>query len=258
MAQTRPLAAAAAAMVATAALATASALIEEPATDSSRLALSGSLTSIAFIALALMGSLLIAAPLRETLALVRPRAGGASPAQLVAGQLGFGVLVSAAVAASGFVEGSSLERIDRAMADATGEGIALLAVGVSLLPGISEELLFRGLLLGVLLVRLGAGWAIAISTLPFALLHLDLAHTLGAGLLGLYLAGVRIATGSTLVCIFCHVAQNSAAIALARMSWPGWAEVLALAVAILLSALALREMRRAWPGRSVAGNGGAG
>lgn len=245
MAEARPFAAAAAAAVAVAAMAAGAGLADDY--DAGELAFAGAVASLAFVAWALAGALLIARPVRDTLALTRPRSGAAATARIVAGQLGYGVLVSVALAASGITEGSSIERMDRAMGAAAPQMVAWLALGVALAPGIGEELLFRGLALGALLDRAGPVRALVVSTLAFAVLHLDPAHALGAGLLGLYLGAARIATGSTLVAIVCHVANNAFAVALSTQRWPLWADRLALVAAAGLALLGAIELARRWP-----------
>ena len=252
MAETRPRAAVGAAATAVAALAVGAGLARDRPLDAEWLALAGASASLSFAAFALMGALLTPARLRDTLALVRPCPGSPSLALLLGGQLGFGVVVSAGLAWMGVVEGSSLEQFDDAMAVAPPPAVALLAIGVALLPGIAEELLFRGLLLGALLRRIGTPAAIALSTLPFALLHFDPVHMLGAGALGLYLAGVRVATGTTLACILCHVANNALAIVLSTQSWPGWIDWIVLPLALLCAVAGALSMYRAGPASTVA------
>jgi membrane protease YdiL (CAAX protease family) len=79
----------------------------------------------------------------------------------------------------------------------------------ALLPGLSEELVFRGLLQRAA----PPGWpAIVISALAFALFHVDPQHAAGVLPLGLFLAWVASRAG-TLVTIAAHVANNTAAIA---------------------------------------------
>jgi membrane protease YdiL (CAAX protease family) len=78
----------------------------------------------------------------------------------------------------------------------------------ALLPGVSEELVFRGLLQRAA----PPGWpAIAISGLAFALFHVDPHHAAGVLPLGLFLAWVASRAG-TRVTILAHVVNNSAAI----------------------------------------------
>ena len=78
----------------------------------------------------------------------------------------------------------------------------------ALLPGVSEELLFRG----VLQRSVGRGvWAIVISGVVFALFHVDPHHMVGVLPLGLFLAFVA-SRGGTWVAIFAHVVNNTLAI----------------------------------------------
>lgn len=84
----------------------------------------------------------------------------------------------------------------------------------ALLPGVSEELVFRGLLQRAA----PPGWrAIVISGVAFALFHVDPHHAAGVLPLGLFLAWVASRVG-TLVTIAAHVANNSAAIAALHVS----------------------------------------
>jgi membrane protease YdiL (CAAX protease family) len=110
----------------------------------------------------------------------------------------------------------------------------------ALLPGISEELAFRGLLQsasGPASVRL------ALSAILFALVHVDPHHVIGVLPLGLFFAWVASRYG-TLVTIGAHVANNTLAIAMARagqdseqvvpFSWvaASWLVVLACTIAL--------------------------
>jgi len=82
----------------------------------------------------------------------------------------------------------------------------------ALLPGVSEELLFRG----ILQRALGAGaLAIVASGVGFALFHVDPHHVVGVLPLGLFLAWVGARAG-TLVTVVAHAANNAVAIAAAQ------------------------------------------
>jgi membrane protease YdiL (CAAX protease family) len=82
----------------------------------------------------------------------------------------------------------------------------------ALLPGVSEELMFRGLLLHAA----GVGrFGICVSALSFALFHVDPHHVAGVLPLGFFLAWVGARCG-TLVTIFAHVVNNAAAIGAAH------------------------------------------
>jgi membrane protease YdiL (CAAX protease family) len=82
----------------------------------------------------------------------------------------------------------------------------------ALLPGIAEELAFRGLLQQA---AGRTGVAIAISGVAFALFHIDPHHVIGVLPLGLFLSWVA-ARSSTYVTVVAHVVNNSAAIAIVR------------------------------------------
>ena len=90
------------------------------------------------------------------------------------------------------------------------EGAPLLLVWpfFALLPGVSEELLFRGVLQRS--VKRPA-LAIAASGVGFALFHVDPHHVAGVLPLGLFLAWVA-QRSSTWVTVFAHVANNTFAI----------------------------------------------
>jgi membrane protease YdiL (CAAX protease family) len=78
----------------------------------------------------------------------------------------------------------------------------------ALMPGVSEELLFRGLLQRAFAPGVRA---ILISGIGFALFHLDPHHVVGVLPLGLFLAWVGSRAG-TVVTMFAHVMNNAAAV----------------------------------------------
>jgi membrane protease YdiL (CAAX protease family) len=80
---------------------------------------------------------------------------------------------------------------------------------LALLPGLSEELFFRGLIQRAF----GNGLrAILVSALFFAGFHLDPHHVAGVLPLGLYLAWLGARSGSTWVPIVAHIANNALAV----------------------------------------------
>ena len=78
----------------------------------------------------------------------------------------------------------------------------------ALLPGIAEELMFRGVLQNAARSR---NLGIAVSALGFAAFHLDPHHVAGVLPLGFFLAWVGARCG-TLVTIVAHIANNTLAI----------------------------------------------
>ena len=93
--------------------------------------------------------------------------------------------------------------------------LALLVVSLGPLV---EELLFRGALLSALLRRMHAGWAVAVSSLLFACVHLpDLGFLWYAvpnlALLGAVLAWLRLRSGSLWPAVVAHGMNNLLAVA---------------------------------------------
>lgn len=88
---------------------------------------------------------------------------------------------------------------------------------LALLPGVAEELLFRGMLQRAL----GNTWrAIALSAVLFAAYHVDPHHALATLPLGLFLAWVAARSDSSLVAIAGHIVNNSLALVAARFFAP--------------------------------------
>lgn len=88
---------------------------------------------------------------------------------------------------------------------------------IALAPGISEELFFRGL------IQRSYGFgakAITISAITFSLVHMDPIHVTGVIPLGFFLAWVAVRSGSTLVTIVAHIANNSLALLAGQMADP--------------------------------------
>jgi membrane protease YdiL (CAAX protease family) len=86
--------------------------------------------------------------------------------------------------------------------------LVVLWPSFALVPGVAEELLFRGVLQGALGRNLRG---ILIAGTAFALFHIDPVHVVGVLPLGLFLSWVAYRS-STLVSIFAHVANNSLAV----------------------------------------------
>ena len=83
------------------------------------------------------------------------------------------------------------------------------SVWIGLLPGMSEELLFRG----VMLPSIGLNsTGLVVSSLCFGVLHMSGKHqwpyAIWAGLVGLVLGGSALVTGNLLVPIVAHVVTN--------------------------------------------------
>tara|TARA_B100000029_G_scaffold509956_1_gene600312 strand:+ start:1434 stop:2144 length:711 start_codon:yes stop_codon:yes gene_type:complete len=83
-----------------------------------------------------------------------------------------------------------------------------------LIAPISEEILFRGFLLKKISSRYGPKKSILITSIIFALFHLDLGSIIPVFILGASIGWVKNKTGSLLPCIGIHIIQNSLAVIL--------------------------------------------
>ncbi len=101
----------------------------------------------------------------------------------------------------------------------TAHGLPALYLAVVVAAPVFEELLFRGFLLPGLRPALGAVSAALLSSLAFALPHLqyDAVDMSAVFVLGLLFAGVRLKTGSTLLTMSLHAITNL--IATLQVAW---------------------------------------
>lgn len=126
--------------------------------------------------------------------------------------------------------------------------IWLISLQVCLLAPVMEELLCRGLILRGLLQRMRPGWAIILSAFLFALMHGNLWQGVPAMLLGALLGFVYYKTGSLLLTMLMHAANNAFSLMLiktpsyaAASDWtdilPLWGYVALVVAGALLAAL---------------------
>lgn len=94
----------------------------------------------------------------------------------------------------------------------------LLLLGI--LPGVCEELIFRGVVLQGLRKNFSDGVAIVVSALMFALFHTNLQQLIYPFILGLILAWIAIRSGSLIVSIIVHTTNNFIVILLAYINKP--------------------------------------
>ncbi len=160
------------------------------------------------------------APLAAVVGPVRPvaRRLGAGLGLGVATMLGSSLLVAVLVRLSGSDAVPEQLILDEALAGGVRTALALVAAVV--LAPVAEELLFRGLLYRALRRRRGVLGAVVVSSVAFAVVHLDVAATQPLALVGLTLVGVVMAlayerTGGLLVPVAAHAAYNGTALALA-------------------------------------------
>lgn len=80
---------------------------------------------------------------------------------------------------------------------------------IGLLPGIAEEILFRGYLQRRFIDRWGPAQGIAVTSIIFGLFHVTPHGIALATIIGVWLGMLAYQIGSILPGIFCHAAINS-------------------------------------------------
>jgi len=123
------------------------------------------------------------------------------------------------------------------LASAVQDGSGLVVLGFillgSLLPGIIEELAFRGYIQSRLLQRWPAWAAVGVSSLLFALFHLDPAYMVVVFPVGLWLGFLAWRTGGTLQGMVCHAFNNAVAFGLLALD-PQLSESVELVISMVL------------------------
>lgn len=93
-----------------------------------------------------------------------------------------------------------------------------LVGGLALVPAISEELAFRGVVLGLLRARWRPGAAVIAQALLFGLLHASLIRVLPTAALGLLLGALAVRTGWLLPGLLAHATHNALIVLVAHFS----------------------------------------
>ena len=135
---------------------------------------------------------------------------------------------------------------------ARSESLLLVLPLFALVPGICEELFFRGMLQRALGSSVGV---VIVVAMAFSLYHIDPHQIAGTLPAGLYLGWLAARTGSTLVPIVAHVTNNCLALVAASVGAlrfgygttepiPGWWIVLAAAISAASIAVLVRRTRR--------------
>lgn len=143
------------------------------------------------------------------------RRGRLSPGQtalLILGTLGASLALDGVLDLTGLKEHSTLGEFAHRIAGVRGPTLLLSALAFGLAPGISEELLCRGLLQRGLVRRLDAPLGILLASVVFGALHVDPIHAAFAAALGLYLGIASHLAGGIRASITCHTVNNLVAL----------------------------------------------
>ncbi len=98
-----------------------------------------------------------------------------------------------------------------------------VALLVSLVPAFCEELFFRGYVQSRLAAIWHPGAAILLTSVVFAMVHIDAQHIIAVLPIGLYLGWAAWRSGSVWLSMLLHALNNLAAVLLDRSDLPHWA-----------------------------------
>jgi ABC-type Na+ efflux pump permease subunit/membrane protease YdiL (CAAX protease family) len=131
--------------------------------------------------------------------------------------------------------------------------VALLAFAV--LPGLCEELLFRGAMLGLFRSRGSAPASVAFTALAFGLFHVDVARLLPTAVLGVLLGVLAVRTRSVVPGICAHLINNSVLLTLAHFQLDLWEPLLVGALSAVAAVALVARSGASAPaaGRSAVG-----
>ena len=190
-----------------------------------------------FLAAALGAALCSPVPLRRRLGLDRPSVPWWALLLLVAATPAAGYCGHLLMSALFDEPSENLERLEKMFGGKTGWFLLLVTLSISVLPGVSEELLFRGYSQRRLLQRWHPAAAIGLSSVLFALAHLDPAHVVGVLPLGVWLGVIAWLCGSTWPSILCHTTNNATAVLLTNLgaATPGESVELGPADAVIIA-----------------------
>lgn len=162
--------------------------------------------------LAFAGAALSPGSAWERLGLRPGRLSAGQTVLLVLGTLGASLALDGLLDLTGLKEQGSLGEFTRLIAGIRGRALLLSLLAFGLAPGISEELLCRGLLQRGLVRRLGAPVGILLASAIFGALHVDPIHAASAVALGLYLGIASHLAGGIRASIACHIVNNLVAL----------------------------------------------
>lgn len=168
-------------------------------------------TMAVFAGAAALGAKLSPVPWRDRL---RCRPVKVPGSVLVAGSgavLGIGMTVIGLDGLGLIPRSDVLESLELFMTGLSGPELVLTVLVIGILPGIAEELMFRGYIQTRLSERWGARWAILWTSLMFGVMHLDLVQGGFAVATGAVLGFITERTGSIFPAMICHATNNTIA-----------------------------------------------
>jgi uncharacterized protein len=119
-------------------------------------------------------------------------------------------MISSAVVGSFMEDSATLVEMTRVFRDFAGAGYMIpLALLVGATPGVCEELLFRGYIQTRLTQRYRGGIGILLTSILFAVFHMDLVHSTAVFALGVWLGWICWHSGSLFPAMLAHFVNNT-------------------------------------------------
>jgi membrane protease YdiL (CAAX protease family) len=172
---------------------------------------------------------------------------GAAMVGLIGLTFAYGAIVELAGLSS--ADGSGpMAALEAALRHPSAAGLLAAALTLVVVPAVGEEALFRGFIQTALSESLGRWPAIALSGTAFGIFHRDPVQGTGAFLAGLFLGWTLEQTGSLLLTIAAHAANNATFVVLASLGLasglPVSANLVALGLGTVVCAGALVLLKR--------------
>jgi membrane protease YdiL (CAAX protease family) len=127
---------------------------------------------------------------------------------IILGTLALGQALDSAVALLGLAHRGAMAMIRQALEGAAGPELFAAVVVIGVVAGAAEEVFFRGYVQTALRQHWRPWAAVLLTSLGFAILHLDPLHAALAFALGIWLGFVTERTGSALPAVAAHVVNN--------------------------------------------------
>ena len=206
----------------------------------------GACSMIIITLAALSGAGLSPVPWKQRLRFLQGKFGALNFVAGTTAILGVGLMLSALEGLGVVPQSPVLTDIDHFMAGLHWPAMSATVFIMGIMPGIAEELLFRGYIQTRFTERWGARWAILWTALLFGVMHLDLIQGSYALAVGLLLGYMTERTGSVIPAMVCHAANNTITTLLTGIG-PDFvtrrANLMALAIGLVIVAAATLHLR---------------
>lgn len=166
-----------------------------------------SMVAVAFVAA--LGTLVSPVSWRERLRLKRPSMSLGQIAAAAVGATSIGLMYSMCDALELLPRSTTLSAMSVSLSKASGENLLIAVLVIGLMPGVAEELLFRGYIQTRLSQRWGVPFSVLVTSLLFAVYHMDFSQGVLALLAGLFLGAVAERAKSIIPAMIAHAANNS-------------------------------------------------